>query len=125
MLKTTLAKKRTHARRRRWRIRKKVVGTAQRPRLAFHKSLRHLCAQVIDDTAGATLVHATTQAASFRQSGKRSFRNIETATALGAQLAQQAKEKGVTTVVFDRGGHRYHGVVKAFAEAVRQQGIRF
>jgi large subunit ribosomal protein L18 len=112
------------AQRRRWRIRKRVAGSPPRPRLAFHRSLRHLYAQVVDDEAGRTLAHATTDTKANRASAKKHFANVAQAKVLGAQFGALLKEKGVTAVVFDRGGHRYHGVVKAFADAVREQGIK-
>jgi large subunit ribosomal protein L18 len=121
----TLAKKKTITQRRRWRSRRGVRGDAGRPRLAFHKSLRHLYAQVIDDESGRTLAHTTTDAKSQRGEGKRTFRNTASAKALGEAFGAALKDKGITTVVFDRGGHPYHGVVKAFADAVRAQGIKF
>lgn len=117
--------KRIRHRRRRWGVRRKIRGTAERPRLAFHKSLRHLYAQVIDDVSSRSLVLVTTDTKENRASGKKSFRNIAQAKALGTRLAEVARERGVTAAVFDRGGHRYHGVVKAFAEAAREAGLKF
>lgn len=121
---TLLAQKARLSQRRRWRVRKRVSGAAARPRLAFHKSARHLYAQVIDDLAGATLAHATT-ATKANAASRRNFANIAQAKQLGASFGATLKAKGITTVVFDRGGHLYHGVVKAFADAVREQGIAF
>ncbi|MBN1476215.1 50S ribosomal protein L18 [Candidatus Sumerlaeota bacterium] len=120
-----MAKKKTITQRRRWRSRRGVRGDAERPRLAFHKSLRHLYAQVIDDGQGRTLAHVTTDTKALRGESKRSFRNTASAKALGEALGAALKDKGIATVVFDRGGHPYHGVVKAFADAVRAQGIKF
>jgi large subunit ribosomal protein L18 len=125
MLTTTLRRKHRLSQRRRWRVRKRVIGTALRPRLAFHKSLKHLCAQLIDDAKGHTLLAVTTDSKAMRATGKKSFRNVAQAKALGERLGALAKERGLGAVVFDRGGHPYHGVVKAFAEAVRAQGIKF
>lgn len=125
MLKTIQRRKANLELRRRRTIRKKVSGTTERPRLAFHKSLRHLYAQLIDDSTGQALVQMTTNSKANRDSGKKSFRNVAAAKALGAAVGQQAKDKGVEAVVFDRSGHPYHGVVKAFADAVREQGIKF
>jgi len=104
------------------RIRKKVSGTAERPRLAVHFSGRHIYAQVIDDETGKTIASVNTTEATFRESAKA---NAETATRVGAAIAQRAKEKSVGAVVFDRGGFRYHGKVKALADAARAEGLNF
>lgn len=105
------------------RIRKKVHGTNQRPRLCIAKSLRHLYAQIIDDEAGRTLAQASTLEAALRAEIQGT--NITSATKLGEVLAARALEAGIDTVVFDRGGHLYHGVITAFAEACRKGGLRF
>ena len=105
------------------RIRKTISGTRERPRLCVTKTFRHLYAQVIDDQAGQTLVHVSTLDREFRE--QASGPNVKTAEAMGAVLAARALEKGVDTVVFDRGGHPYHGVISAFAEACRKGGLRF
>lgn len=105
------------------RLRKKVSGTSARPRLCIAKTLRHLYAQVIDDQARVTLLQASTLEPSIRAEVNGS--NIASAEKLGALLAERAKENGITTVVFDRGGHVYHGVIKAFAEACRKGGLQF
>jgi large subunit ribosomal protein L18 len=110
--------------RRHRRVRRKVAGTPVRPRLCIHKSLKHLYAQVIDDVAGVTLCAVTTNTKAIKAEGK-SFANISFAKKLGAEVAAIAKEKGVETVVFDRGGYRYHGVVKAFGDAAREAGLKF
>ena len=109
--------------RRHRRIRKRVHGTGERPRLCFTKTLRHLYAQVIDDEVGETLVYAST----LDREGRDDVRgpNVEAAKILGARLASEALEKGVRAVVFDRGGYPYHGVVSAFAEACREGGLEF
>ncbi len=101
------------------RIRRKVRGVADRPRLAVFRSLRHFYAQVIDDAAGRTIV-----AASSREVGVTDGGNRRGAAAVGRRLAERARAAGVGTVVFDRGGVKYHGRVKAFADAVRKEGIR-
>ncbi|MDK2973228.1 MAG: large subunit ribosomal protein [Candidatus Sumerlaeota bacterium] len=111
--------------RRHMRIRKKVVGTEERPRLMVRKTLKHLYAVVVDDSAGQgghTLVSLTTN----KRDGvaNKNFRNIESAKKLGKEVAEALKEKGIETVVFDRGGYRYHGVVKALCDAVREGGIK-
>jgi large subunit ribosomal protein L18 len=105
------------------RIRKRVRGTAERPRLCVTKSLRHLYAQIIDDESGRTLAHVSTLDPAVRDQVSGS--NIEAAKLLGARIASGAKEKGIEAVVFDRGGYVYHGVVSAFAEACREGGLRF
>ena len=101
-------------------------GTAERPRLVVFRSLRNIEGQVIDDAAGRTLVGLSTLASELRgavRSGGN--RKVEAARAAGKLLAERARERGVTTVVFDRGGFRYHGRVKAFAEGARAGGLVF
>ena len=105
------------------RIRRRVQGTSERPRLAVHKSLNHIYAQVIDDQAGTTLVSASTLDKELK--GQFPGANLAAAKAVGALIASRAKDKGLTRVVFDRGGYRYHGNVKALAEAARQNGLEF
>lgn len=102
------------------RLRKKVAGTPARPRLAVYRSLKHISAQIIDDTTGTTLA-----AASSEEKGLESKGNADGAKAIGAKLAQRAKEKGISAVVFDRGGFRYHGRVAALAEGAREAGLEF
>lgn len=104
--------------RRHRRIRRRVVGRPGRPRLAVFRSLKHTYAQVIDDVAGHTLVTA-----SSRESQTTGATKLERASDVGARLAERAKELDITAVVFDRGGHRYHGRVRALADAVRTGGI--
>jgi large subunit ribosomal protein L18 len=121
---TTTAQKRHELRiRRHRRVRKKVHGTATRPRLAIYRSNKHLTAQVIDDDAGRTLASASTLEADFRK--KQSGGNVAAATAVGALVAERAKQAGVSAVVFDRGGFLYHGRVAAIAEAARAAGLEF
>jgi len=108
----------TARRRRHRRIRRRVVGHPQRPRLAVFRSLQHTYAQVIDDSAGHTLA-----AASTREAATTGATKVERAADVGARLAARAKELDITAVVFDRGGHKYHGRVKALADAVRSGGI--
>jgi large subunit ribosomal protein L18 len=104
------------------RIRKGLRGTAQRPRLAVFRSLQHIYTQVIDDDSGRTLLSAGTneKGASTKSGG-----NIAAATTIGKLVAERAKKAGIEQVVFDRGGHRYHGRVKALAEAAREAGLKF
>jgi len=106
--------------RRHRRVRKKVVGTAERPRLAVFRSNRHIVAQVIDDRAGTTLAAASTVEAALRAGGTG---NAAAATEVGRLVAERALAKGVTKVVFDRGGARYHGRVAALAAAAREAGL--
>ena len=109
-------------RRRHKRVRRKVEGTAERPRLAVFRSNKHITAQLIDDLAGRTLVAASTVEPSMRESNGG---NIEAAKAVGTLVATRAKDAGVTTVVFDRGGFAYHGRVAALADAARAEGLEF
>lgn len=111
--------------RRRWRIRKKVSGTAQRPRLCIYKSLKHLYAQLVDDASGTTLASVTTNTKAGKADGGKSFANIASGVALGKSLAEKAKSAGVEAVVFDRSGYPYHGIVKAIAESAREGGLKF
>lgn len=105
------------------RIRKKISGTPSRPRLAVHFSNRHVYAQVIDDTKGITLCSASTMDASLASPAK--LANIEIATKVGSLIAERAKAKDITDVVFDRGGFIFHGKVKALADAAREGGLKF
>lgn len=106
------------------RIRKRLQGTGEKPRLSVYKSLNHIYAQLIDDTAGKTLLSASTLEKEIRTALKHGG-NLEAAKKVGATLAQKALGKKITTVVFDRGGYRYHGCVKALADAAREQGLKF
>jgi large subunit ribosomal protein L18 len=108
--------------RRHARVRKKVAGTAEKPRLAVFRSLTHIYAQVIDDERGHTLVAASSLDKDLKAgSGDKTAR----AKAVGGSLAQKAKAAGVESVVFDRGGNRFHGRVKALADAAREGGLKF
>ena len=107
------------------RIRRRVKGTEERPRLAVFRSVKHIYAQVIDDTVGHTLAAASSNEKSDAKSGIKSGGNVAGAKAVGKLLAERAKEKGVKSVVFDRGGYLYHGRVKALAEAAREGGLQF
>lgn len=135
--------------RRHWRIRRRVAGTADRPRLVVHRSHLHLYAQVVDDRTGRTLLTVGTTAPTFRAKavtpppgspptaasegrpggpkpgGGVKGGNIDGAKVLGELVAQAAKAKGITQVAFDRGGYRYHGRIQAFAESARQHGLVF
>jgi large subunit ribosomal protein L18 len=103
------------------RIRRKVSGTAERPRLAIHYSNQHIYVQVIDDAAGKTLASASTLDKSFENGSS----NIESAQKVGQLIAERAKGSNISAVVFDRGGHLYHGKVKALADAAREAGLQF
>ena len=116
--------RRTALKRRHLRVRAKVKGTPQRPRLCLHKSLRHLYGQVVDDRSGTTLAFATTNRKA-NKGDRKSFRNVEWAKKLGSEIAQQAVKNGINTVVFDRSGYPYHGVIRAFAESAREAGLKF
>jgi len=103
------------------RIRGKVLGTEQRPRLAIFKSQKYIYAQVIDDAAGKTLASASSKDGDVNVKGA----NAAAAKAVGTLIAKRAKDKGITRVVFDRGGYLYHGNVKALADAARENGLEF
>lgn len=121
-----------HVRRKRYRrnrahlrVRSRVAGTAERPRLAVFKSLKHIYAQVIDDQAGRTLAQASTLDGDVKARIEKSGSNVDAAKAVGAAVADRAKAQGIEAVVFDRGGYIYHGKVKALADAAREKGLRF
>jgi large subunit ribosomal protein L18 len=103
------------------RIRRRVAGTQERPRLAVFRSLNHIYAQVIDDAQGFTLAAAASTEKDLKGKGG----NVEGAKLIGRKVAERAKEKGITKVVFDRGGYLYHGRVKALADAAREAGLEF
>jgi len=127
------------------RIREKMTGTAKRPRLNIYRSLNHVYVQLIDDTAGKTLLSASSNEGSGKKPGKTAARaesekpaagekksakkstggNLASAKAVGKAIAERAKQKGITKVVFDRGGYLYHGRVKALADAAREAGLQF
>ena len=124
------------------RVRKKIVGTPERPRLSVHKSHLNLYAQAVDDLAERTLLSSSTLevsakmhggslpvrqagASGGKEKGKKQLGNVEGAKAFGASLAEALKKKKITRIVFDRGGFAYHGRIKAFAETLREHGIQF
>jgi large subunit ribosomal protein L18 len=115
---TQVARKRRH-----FRVRKKVVGTTSRPRLVVSRSSRHLFVQIVDDSIGQTLASASTMEAALRKDS--SSDKSAKARIVGKELAERAKAKGITTVVFDRGGNKYHGRVAALADAARENGLEF
>ena len=121
----SIAKERQERRyRRHRRVRKKVTGTAERPRLVVYRSLANMEGQVVDDVAGVTLLGISTLAADVK-SGGGELTKSELGRLAGKLLAERAREKGITKVVFDRGGYLYHGRVKAFAEGAREGGLEF
>jgi large subunit ribosomal protein L18 len=103
------------------RIRRKLAGTSERPRLAVYRSVAHIYAQIIDDAEGKTLVSAS----SVDKAAKINGGNVAAAKTIGKLVAERAKEKGIIRVVFDRGGYQYHGRIKALAEAARAAGLEF
>lgn len=105
------------------RIRKKIKGTADRPRLSIFRSVKHLQAQIVDDVQGKTLVGVSTRSKEF--SSSRDAGNVKGARELGKMAAKKALEKKIKEVVFDRSGFLYHGRVKAFAEGAREEGLKF
>ena len=120
-----MATQRLHGRlRRKQRVRKKVQGTAERPRLTVYRSLRHIYAQVINDSTGQTLAAASTLSKEIRGTLKVTG-NAEAAKVVGDLVAQKALERGIKRVVFDRNGFLYHGRIKQLAEAARHKGLEF
>ena len=103
------------------RIRRRLAGDAERPRLAVYRSLAHIYAQVIDDRSGRTIVSASSNDKGVSMNGG----NVAGAKEIGRLVAERAKEKGITKVVFDRGGYLYHGRIKALADAAREAGLEF
>ncbi len=110
--------------RRKARIRGVVRGTTQRPRLSVFRSLKNISVQIVDDTTGRTLVSANTLEKSLRGT-TGSGGNVKAAVLIGKQIAERARQKGIEKVAFDRGGYRYHGRVKALADAAREGGLQF
>jgi large subunit ribosomal protein L18 len=111
-------------RRRKLRVRKRVFGTGQKPRLTVSRSLKHIYAQVVDDERGVTVCSASTRGKDLRESVPYGG-NIAAAKAVGTALAEKAKAAGVTRICFDRNGYKFHGRVKALADAVREAGLEF
>ena len=106
------------------RVRAKLSGTAERPRLAVYRSEKHIYAQLIDDIKGITLVSASTVDREMRDSTEKPW-NVEAASQVGKLLAKKALEKGISSVVFDRGGFNFHGRVKSLADGAREGGLKF
>ena len=107
------------------RIRKKVTGIPERPRLSVHRSHLNLYAQVVDDLKEHTLLSSSTLQTGFRGKEKKQMGNVETAKKFGVYLAAELKKKKITRIVFDRGGYAYHGRIQAFADALREGGVEF
>jgi len=110
--------------RRRKRVRQKISGTGDRPRLSVFRSIKHIYAQLINDELGVTVAEASTLSPELREALSNGG-NIQAAESVGTLIAQKAKQKQVEVVVFDRGGHLYHGRVKALAEAAKAEGLKF
>lgn len=111
-------------RKRHLRVRKKVKGTPEKPRLTVFKSQKHIYAQIIDDTKGNTLISASTTQKHLKEKLEKTW-DENAAKEVGKLVAEKAKEKGITEIVFDRSGYKYHGKVKALAEAARETGLKF
>ena len=116
--------KRSRRKRRHYRVRNKIVGTLERPRVNVYRSLKNIYVQIIDDLSGHTLVSASTLEPAVKDSIKNGG-NKEAARKVGEVLGDRALEKGIKDVIFDRGGYKYHGRVKEIAEALREKGLNF
>ncbi|OAA30850.1 50S ribosomal protein L18 [Kosmotoga arenicorallina S304] len=106
------------------RVRAKISGTAERPRLAVYRSEKHIYAQIIDDVVGRTIVSASTIDKELREKLQKTW-NKEAAAEVGKLIAKRALDKGISSIVFDRGGFKFHGRVKALADAAREAGLKF
>jgi len=111
--------------RRHYRIRKRVSGTNDVPRMCVHRSHKNLYVQFIDDIEGRTLLSLSTMDKTFKKDAKTQAGNVESAKRFGAYVGEEAKKKGIEKVVFDRGGYLYHGRIKAMADAAREAGLKF
>jgi large subunit ribosomal protein L18 len=111
--------------RRKHRVRNSIEGTTERPRLSVFRSSKHIYAQLIDDVTGVTLAHASSNSPAVRTGGAAYGGNVKAAVAVGKMIAEVAKAKGITKAAFDRGHYRYHGRVKALADAAREGGLQF
>lgn len=108
-----------------YRIRKKVIGTLEIPRMSIFRSLRHIYVQLVDDINGKSMLSCSTLSKKFRESIKEGKNNKQSASLLGKIVADTALEKGIKKVVFDRGGYKYHGRIQALAESARKGGLQF
>jgi len=125
MIKREFEKKKHRREKIRKRVRSKIFGTPERPRLSVYRSLKHIYAQIIDDTRGHTLVAISSLSKEVRDEIKNAKTKTEVSRIVGLALAKKALEKGITRVVFDRNGYKYHGRIKALAEAAREGGLIF
>lgn len=107
------------------RVRKKVTGTAERPRLCVFRSLKHIYAQLIDDTAGVTLLTTSTLSSDVQEKVVSDMGKTDKSKLVGQVLGEKARERGIEAVTFDRGGYRYHGRIKALADGARESGLQF
>ena len=107
------------------RVRKKIQGTSAKPRLSVFRSLKHIYAQVIDDTTGTTLIAMSTETPAVRDRLEAGMNRIAQSKLVGQALGEKAKEHGISQIAFDRGGYLYHGRVKALADGVRESGLEF
>ena len=107
------------------RIRRKIIGSKERPRLSVRRSINHLYVQIVDDNQGKTLVQVSTLSPDLKDKLSKGAGNVKGAAVLGAALAEKCKKEGITKVVFDRAGYLYHGRIKALAEAARKGGLSF
>jgi len=123
-MKEGIGNKRQRLERRKRRSRKRIFGVDERPRLCVVRTLKHMYAQVVNDATGTTLVAACTRSPELKDQVSRTW-NTEAAQAVGTLIAQKAKAKGVSAVVFDRSGRKYHGRIKALADAARKSGLIF
>jgi large subunit ribosomal protein L18 len=123
-MKKSQLKKQAQRKRRRGRIRSKVVGSSQKPRLSVYRSLSHIYAQLIDDSVGKTLAASSDKQVKLPAKSEMSAKSAK-AYAVGLELASKAKSAGIEQAVFDRGGYKYHGRVKALADGARQGGLKF
>jgi large subunit ribosomal protein L18 len=121
----SMKQKRERRERAHLRIRQRVRGSGERPRLSVYKSLKYISVQLIDDELGSTLAHASSADPEIRQLLSGSLSNKEAAKLVGETIAERAKAKGIEKVVFDRGGYVYHGNVKTLADAAREKGLQF
>ncbi|HOA16803.1 MAG TPA: 50S ribosomal protein L18 [Fervidobacterium sp.] len=107
------------------RLRKRISGTPERPRLSVYRSEKHIYAQIIDDTKGVTLVAASTVEKELRDKLNQKTWNVQAAKEVGKIIAERATAKGIKEIVFDRGGYKYHGRIKALADSARESGLKF
>lgn len=107
------------------RLRKRISGTPERPRLSVYRSEKHIYAQIIDDTKGVTLVAASTVEKELREKLNQKTWNVQAAKEVGKIIAERATAKGIKEIVFDRGGYKYHGRIKALADSARESGLKF